>query len=125
VSTRPAFCGGRNIAMKVPPHQLEATIAFYRDVLGLKQLTTHGTSRAFRFGDCCLWVDPAPQLAQAEIWIELQSDDLAAAADHLAKHDVVRCDRIERLPDGFKGFWIANPVGIVHLVAHPSEDPGL
>ena len=27
--------GGINIAMKVPPHQYEATIAFYRDVVGL------------------------------------------------------------------------------------------
>ena len=26
------FSGGKNIAMKVPPHQYEATVAFYRDV---------------------------------------------------------------------------------------------
>ncbi len=29
------FRGGHNIAMKVPPHQFEATVNFYRDVLGL------------------------------------------------------------------------------------------
>lgn len=28
--------GGINIAMKVPPHQYEATVAFYREVVGLK-----------------------------------------------------------------------------------------
>ena len=31
--------GGINIAMKVPSHQYEATIAFYRDVIGLKPFT--------------------------------------------------------------------------------------
>jgi hypothetical protein len=31
--------GGINIAMKVPPHQYEETIAFYRDVIGLKPFT--------------------------------------------------------------------------------------
>ena len=111
--------------MKVPQHQLQATLGFYRDVLGLEHLKTHGTSEAFRFGDCCLWIEPAPQLAQAETWFELQTDDLPAAAAHLAKHGVVRCDDIEQLPHGFKGFWIINPAGIVNLVAHPSEDPGL
>jgi hypothetical protein len=29
------FVGGRNIAMKVPPHLYEATVQFYRDVVGL------------------------------------------------------------------------------------------
>jgi catechol 2,3-dioxygenase-like lactoylglutathione lyase family enzyme len=125
VSAQPSFRGGRNIAMKVPPHQLEATVAFYRDVLGLEHLKTHGRSEAFRFGSCCLWIDPVPQLSQAELWLELQADDTAAAATHLAQHSVARCDEVERLPEGFEGFWIVNPAGIVHLVAHPSEDPGL
>lgn len=31
--------GGINIAMKVPSHQYEATIALYRDVVGLKPFT--------------------------------------------------------------------------------------
>jgi hypothetical protein len=42
----------------------------------------------------------------------------------LAGEDV-RCDDNEPLPEGFKGFWVVSPVGIVHLIAHPSEDPGL
>jgi len=33
--------GGINIALKVPPHQYEATIAFYRDVVGLKPFTAN------------------------------------------------------------------------------------
>lgn len=32
------FAAGRNIAMKVPPHLYEATVQFYRDVLGLKEI---------------------------------------------------------------------------------------
>lgn len=125
MSARPAFRGGRNIAMKVPPHEFEATVAFYRDLIGLEQLGAQGPSKAFRFGDCRLWIDRCPQLSQAEVWLELQVDHPAAAAEYLAAHGVVRCDEVERLPDGFKGFWIANPAGVVNLVAHPSEDPGL
>jgi hypothetical protein len=34
----PSFVGGRNIATKVPPHQWTATVAFYRDTLGLPEL---------------------------------------------------------------------------------------
>jgi hypothetical protein len=122
---QPRFRGGRNLALKVPPHQFEATVAFYRDVLGLEPLPTEGASAAFRFGSLCLWVDRMAQLSQAEVWLEVQAEDPDAAAAHLARQGVVRCDAIEALPEGFRGFWIANPAGIVHLVAAPSEDPGL
>ena len=125
MSNRPTFRGGRNLALKVPPHQLEATVAFYRDVLGLERLPTEGSSTAFRFGALCLWVDRCPRLSQAELWLEIQTDDPGAAAERLARQGVVRCDEIEPLPDGFQGFWIANAAGIVHLVAAPAEDPGL
>lgn len=125
MATQPRFAGGRNIAMKVPAHQWEATVAFYRDVLRLEVLPNDGPSAAFRFGEACLWIDRCAQLSQAEIWLEVQTDDLAAATERLAAANVVRCDAIEPLPAGFKGFWIVNPAGIVHLVAHPSEDPGL
>ncbi len=57
--------GGFNIAMKVPPHQYEATLAFYRD-------------------------------------------DFPSAATHLAKAGVIRCDRIEPLPEGFRGGWFTH-----------------
>ncbi|HBR99063.1 MAG TPA: hypothetical protein DD979_17040 [Gammaproteobacteria bacterium] len=32
----PRFQAGRNIAMKVPPHQYDATVRFYRDTLGFQ-----------------------------------------------------------------------------------------
>ena len=34
-SEKPSYRGGRNIAIKVPPHEWEKTTAFYRDILGL------------------------------------------------------------------------------------------
>ena len=124
MANRPTFRGGRNLALKVPPHQLEATVAVYQGVLGLERLPTEGSSAAFRFGALCLWIDRCPQLAQAELWLEVQADDIGAAAGHLARQGVARCDEIEPLPEGFQGFWIANPAGVVHLVAAPAEDPG-
>jgi catechol 2,3-dioxygenase-like lactoylglutathione lyase family enzyme len=125
LSAKLAFRGGCNIALKMPPQQFDRTVAFYRDVLGRERLRRHGRSEAFRFGDGCLWIDLAPQLRQAELWFELQADDTAAAAGRLARRGVTRCDELERLPEGFDRFWIANPAGIVHLIAHPAEDPGL
>jgi hypothetical protein len=112
---RPTFAGGRNIAMKVPPHQHAATVAFYRDVVGLRQL--EGESVSFEFGANRLWIDCVPGMSQAELWLELVQDDVAAAAEHLTAAGVVRCDDIEPLPQVFKGFWIANPASIVHLVS--------
>jgi hypothetical protein len=41
--------------------------------------------------------------------------------DVLGSTGVARCAEMERLTDGF---WVADPAGIVHLVAHPVEGPG-
>jgi catechol 2,3-dioxygenase-like lactoylglutathione lyase family enzyme len=117
----PSFAGGRNIAVKVPPHLYEATIAFYRDVVGLKVLDNHPPEVGFQFGANQLWIDRAAGLSQAEIWLELATDDLPAAATHLAGAGVVRCDEIEPLAEGFAGFWIASPASIVHMVAKPDH----
>lgn len=63
---QPTLRGGHNVAMKVPPHQFQTPRAFYRDVLGLEHLKTQGQSEGFRFGSCCLWVEPAARLGGAE-----------------------------------------------------------
>lgn len=110
------FTPGRNMAMKVPPHQYEATIQFYRDVIGLQPLDTEPPAVGFEFGGKNLWIDRVPSLSQAELWLELVTDDLAAAAQQLGVVGVVRCDEIEPLPAGFQGFWIASPASIIHLV---------
>ncbi len=115
------FTPGRNIAMKVPPHAYEATVQFYRDVLGFRELPEFQPSIVFDFGGKNLWIDRVPGLSQAETWLEVQTDDLAAAAERLGAASVVRCDEIEPLPEGFKAFWISSPASIIHLVR---EDRG-
>jgi catechol 2,3-dioxygenase-like lactoylglutathione lyase family enzyme len=111
--------GGIDIAIKVPAHQYEATIAFYRDVIGLKPITDQPPAVGFQLGPNKLWIDEAPGMSQAEVWLELFTRDFDAAAEQLAKAGVVRCDAIELLPDGFRGGWFMGPASIVHMVREP------
>jgi len=120
-----AFAGGRNIAMKVPPHLWDRTVRFYRDVVGLPELENPYEagipSVGFEFGANRLWIDRVAGFSQAELWLQLTSDDVTAAAAHLESSDVVRCDDIEPLPSGSSGFWISSPASIIHLVS-PADD---
>lgn len=70
----PQFSGGRNIAMKVPPHVWEETVTFYRDILGLRQIDTHLPEVVFAFGANQLWIDKVDGLSQAELWLEITTD---------------------------------------------------
>jgi predicted enzyme related to lactoylglutathione lyase len=115
----PRITGGIDIAMKVPPHQYQATIGFYRDVIGLKTATDKAPAIAFELGPNRLWIDESPGMSQAEIWLELFSEDFEAAAAHLERAGVTRCDAIEPLPQGFRGGWIMNPASVVHMVREP------
>ncbi len=117
----PRFSGGRNIAMKVPPHLWEATVRFYRDILELKPIETHPTEVGFEFGSNQLWIDKVDSLSQAELWLELATDDIPAAAEHFKMANIVRRDEIEPLPEDFAGFWIQNPASIIHMVAKPDH----
>jgi catechol 2,3-dioxygenase-like lactoylglutathione lyase family enzyme len=121
MADRPQFAPGRNIAMKVPPHAYDATVAFYRDVLGLTPITAHAPAIGFVFGDKQLWIDRVPTLSQSEVWLEVTADDLDLARSHLAGAGVVRCDAIEPLPPDFQGFWIMNPASVVHMVAQAQQ----
>jgi catechol 2,3-dioxygenase-like lactoylglutathione lyase family enzyme len=121
MSTKAKFSAGHNIAMKVPPHLYEATLQFYREVLGLKEITKHAPSVGFEFGSNNLWIDRVAGMSQAETWLEIVTNDIAAASEHLKAAGVVRCDEIEPLPEGFKGFWVSSPASIVHLVCKDSE----
>jgi catechol 2,3-dioxygenase-like lactoylglutathione lyase family enzyme len=116
MAARAKFAAGRNIAMKVPPHLYEATVRFYRDVLGLEEITGHPPAVGFQFGSSNLWIDRVPGMSQAETWLEVVTDDLPAAAAQLEAAGVVRCDDIEPLGAGFAGFWISSPASIIHLV---------
>ncbi|MFI0842639.1 hypothetical protein [Mesorhizobium sp. IMUNJ 23232] len=111
--------GGINIAMKVPSHQYEATIRFYRDVVGLKPFTAKAPAVGFELGPNRLWIDEAPTMSQAEIWLELFTNAHRAALDHLEASGAIRCDPIEPLGESFRGGWIMNPANIVHMVREP------
>jgi catechol 2,3-dioxygenase-like lactoylglutathione lyase family enzyme len=111
--------GGTNIAMKVPPHEYDATVAFYRDVVGLELVKSKSGEVGFQLGPNRLWIDPVPGMSQAELWLELFCDDFPKAAARLAAAGVVRCDAIEALPQGFKGGWITSPANIVHMLREP------
>ena len=117
----PSFAAGRNIAMKVPPHQYDATVAFYRDVLGFHMLEEFAPAVAFEFGANRLWIDRVASVSQAELWLEVVTDDVDAAAKRFQAAGVERCDEIEPLREGFAGFWISSPASIVHLVCTPAD----
>ncbi len=112
----PDFRGGPNIAMKIPASEFDATLHFYRDVAGLRQLDSYRPDNVFQFGSSLLWLDCVPHLQRTEIWLELLTSDTAAAAQHLSRSGVERCDSVETLPLGFNGFWVRSPASIVHLI---------
>jgi hypothetical protein len=108
---------GQNIALKIPADAWESTVRFYRDIAKLKEIPLQNeTSRAFDFGSMTLWVDKCDHLSQSEVWLELRTDSLDSAAEELKAPGVVRCDDIEKLPEGMRAFWIKSPGGIIHLI---------
>ena len=121
MNTKIKFSAGRNIAMKVPSHLYEATVQFYRVVVGLSEIKKHAPSVGFEFGSNQLWIDNVPGLSQAETWLEIITNDIVAAAAHLDAAGVVRCDAIEPLPEGFQAFWVSSPASIIHLVCKDTE----
>ena len=59
--------GGFNIAMKVPLHQFDETVRFYRDVVGLEPYDEKAPEIGFKLGPNRLWIDKAPMLSQAAV----------------------------------------------------------
>ena len=114
---QPNFEGGINIAMKLPPNVFDQTVSFYKDVLRLPVIEEESASVVLAFGANRLWLDRAGQFNQAEIWLEIFTDDIPAASDHLNRRGVLRRDGIEPLPEEFDGFWICNPADIIHIVS--------
>ncbi len=116
------FAGGRNIALKLPPHEFNDAARFYGDVLGLKQLKEYLPSIVFEFGANQLWLDRVETMTQAELWLELRTPNTTVAAKHLERAGVTRCDAVEALPEGFDGFWISGAGNIILLVHGGKED---
>jgi catechol 2,3-dioxygenase-like lactoylglutathione lyase family enzyme len=117
---KPKFTPGNNIAIKVPSHEFDNTVSFYRNILGLEEVEVSAPDDigtvVFKYGDKNLWIDRISGLSQAEIWLEVITDNIDKASDYFEENDCIRRDEIEPLPDGLKGFWIASPANIIHLI---------
>jgi hypothetical protein len=46
-------------------------------------------------------------ISQAEIWLEIETDNIKEAEAYLKIMGCVKRDDIEPLPSDFKGFWIS------------------
>ncbi len=117
----PKFRGGPNVAIKVPSHQFDATVNFYRDVLGLEELPGDGDSVSFKFGANRLWIDSVANLSKSEIWLEVATDDAESASRYLSANGVSRRDEVEQLPEDVRGFWVSDSAGNIILVHEPEN----
>ena len=115
--SNPSFTGGANVALKIPLHKYEETVAFYRDTLNLPLIEEEPEGCIFQFGPIRLWIDKAPQLSQPDVWFELITNDTQSAGSYLTNQGVARRDEREQLPEDFDGFFITDPAGVIHLVA--------
>jgi catechol 2,3-dioxygenase-like lactoylglutathione lyase family enzyme len=118
----PRFGAGRNIAIKVPKHRYDATVAFYRDVLRLPHVGSYAASETFEFGSLRLWIDCVPHQSQVDVWLEVRSDDPDAAARWLQERGTPVRDELEPLGD-MPGHWVSDPAGVVLLLAR-TDEPG-
>lgn len=106
---------GENIAIKVPAHLWEETVAYYRDSAGLAVAKQSADTVGFVFGSMTLWIDRVPHQSRGDVWLELFSDDPATALTQLGSP---RRDGLEPL-GGVDGFWTSDPAGTVLLVRKP------
>ncbi|MFD0986834.1 hypothetical protein [Methyloligella solikamskensis] len=116
------FKGGRNMALKLPAHQFEATLQFYRDTLGLPVKMMADGVPVVEYGPIRLWLDRSETVSRSELWMEIVAKDAEKADAALEAAGVTRCDNIEPLPKDFRGFWVMSPADVVHLVAEPGQD---
>lgn len=115
----PQFTGGSNIALKIPKFRFEETLKFYRHTLRLPYLGEHQGTHVFQFGPMRLWLDRVETYSQADVWLELHTDDPDQAADYLADLGTPIRDEIEPLE--IPGHWISDPAGIIHLISRVDD----
>ena len=106
---------GKNIAIKVPLHKWEETVAFYRDRVGLEVAKELPNSVGFVFGSMTLWIDKVEKQSQVDVWLELFAEDPDRALEVLGSP---KRDELEPL-DGVNGHWTSDPAGVVLLVRNP------
>lgn len=114
MNDRIRFTAGASIAMKIPAHEYDRTVEFYRDVIGLPVLRESETSLVLAFGDKQLWLDRIEHFERAEIWLELKTDDAPRARELLLERGVVAPEDISE--HGTGGFWVSSPCKVIHLV---------
>jgi len=103
--------------MKVPAAEFAATVAFYEATLGFRVESREAETVRFDYGGGKhLWIDRVEGIAKTEVWLEVRTTDIAAAAEHLKAAHITRCDEVKTLPEGMAAFLIKNPAGVVHLV---------
>ena len=114
------FQAGINIAVKIPRHQYEQTVSFYRDILKLEveeqsiQNPTVSRTHKVSFGQNILWLDCVDNYTHSETWLQLTVPDIEAATGYLKNNNVYTCDTIEELPPNMH--WIMDPAGTVFNV---------
>ncbi len=117
---RPKFSPGKNIAVKVPTHEFDSMINFYKNILGLKQKNVSSPDKfdsvAFEFGNKNLWVDKISGISQAEVWLEIETEDVVEAKKYLEEQGCSIRNEIEPLPESFNGFWLSSPSNTIYLV---------
>jgi catechol 2,3-dioxygenase-like lactoylglutathione lyase family enzyme len=127
--TGPAFGGGVNIAVKIPRADYDATVAFYRDTLGLPleagdaaEAPTVARTHSLPFGPNTLWLDRVDNYSRIDVWLELRTDDLDAALQRMADVGVHPVDEVEPLDaTGGRTRWIRDPAGVVHLLVEDAS----
>ena len=103
---------GKNIAIKVPLHKWQESVAFYRDRVGFRAIRQSADTVEFEFGAMTLWIDRFEKQSQVDVWLEPFSDEPDRALLQLGSP--VR-DELEPL-DGVNSHWTSNPAGVVLLV---------
>ena len=115
------FEAGVNIAIKTPKSKYEQTVNFYQEILKLpvqeKPISNPTVSRTHevKFGNNIVWLDCVDNYTHSEVWLELNTPDVAAATDYLGSQGVNTCDELEQIPADMH--WIMDPAGTVFIVS--------
>ena len=120
------FEAGINIAIKLPKHKYDETVAFYRDILRLevKEVAidnpTVSRTHSVQFGNNVIWLDCVDNYTHSETWLQLTVPDVEEATSYLKQNGVETCDEIEEIPKNMH--WIMDPSGTVFNLQKKSEN---
>jgi hypothetical protein len=62
---KPQITAGRNIAIKIPAYEYDATVCFYEGISGLSKIGDYAPEIIFYFGGKNLWLDKVDVLRHA------------------------------------------------------------